>query len=133
VIQTRNLNFAGLQFNYNYALTGEVVNCNKNEPELYVSFSMAYHHKGMLGRRALRDERMANPAAGEIDLDNLCFQSVEVFAGFGLKLELFKNFKWSNAVGVGGYTSLYTPVKNLYYESTALGLRLTSGFSYAFN
>lgn len=132
VLQTRNSNLAGFQFNYNYALTGEVVSCDRSEPELYFSFAASYHHNGMLGKRAIKDEGMANPASCEFDVANACFKSVEAFVGFGLKLELFKNFKWSNAIGVGGYTSLFTPIRGLYYESSALGLRLSTGVTYSF-
>ena len=133
IIQNQKLNFSGVQLNYDYTIVGEDVPetqpYNKNL-ELFCFFTAAYHYNAALGKRALWEEHMAN-SEYEGNVCNLRFKSVEVYGGVGLKIKLFKNFKWVNCLGLGGYTSFNSP-DNLYYKANSLGLILKTGISFDF-
>jgi len=133
IIQNQKLNFSGVQFNYDYTIAGEDAPGNEADNknlELFCFVTAAYHYNAMLGKRALWEEHMAN-SEYEGQVCNLRFKSVEVYGGVGLKIKLFKNFKWVNCLGLGGYSSFNFP-GHLYYNANSLGLILKTGISFDF-
>jgi len=131
-IQNRLFNLSGLQFNYTYALTGpKIAGHDACEPELFVFICGAYNFKAYLGKAVLREELLTNPLAEERHVAAMRFRSTEAFAGFGLSFRLFKKFRFTNAIGLGGYHSFGFPDKSsLYYNSSNIGLVLRSGISF---
>jgi len=131
VIQNRQKRVSGVQFNYTYALTGpETGEHNECEPELFAFISTAYNYNALLGKRAMWEEKMSDPAVKETNISDYKFKSAEVYAGFGLKIVFFKKLKWISAVGVGGYKTFNFPDKcNLHYENHNIGLLLRTGIS----
>ena len=85
----------------------------------------------MLGVKTLWVERMTNRTY-DGDFSKLRFSSVEAYTGVGLKIKLFKNWKWVNSVGLGGYTS-FNFSHNLYYRANNIGLILKTGVAVNFN
>ncbi len=131
VIQKQKLNVSGVRFNYDYTIVGEDAQGNEaynKNLELFCFFIAAYHHNALLGKRALWEERMANREY-DGDFSKLHFQSIEIYGGFGLKIKLFKNIKWVNCLGLGGYTSFNFP-GHLYYNANNIGLILKTGISF---
>jgi len=132
VIQNRSFNLSGIHFNYTYSLTGpQIAGHDACEPELFVFLSGAYNFNALLGRAVLREEELTNPLAEELNVSAMRFRSTEIFAGFGLKVKLFKRFKFTNAIGLGGYYSFGFPDKSsLFYNGSNIGLVLKSGISF---
>ena len=122
---------SGLQMWYDYALTGcstpnwkkdsKEYPCNKNM-ELFTFISVAYNPKGYLCQKALMMEKESKDALA-CDVKSYVFKSAEAYAGFGLKVRFLKNFKWSNAVGLGGYYTFNHP-GHIFYDKYAVGLFL---------
>jgi len=132
VIQNQKLNFAGFQFNYDYALVGEdaPTKADNKNVELFCFFTSSYDFRALLGKRALWEEHMAN-SKYEGDPCKLRFKSVSMYGGIGLKIRILKNLKWINSIGAGGYTSFDFP-GNLYYNASNLGLIIKTGISFDF-
>jgi hypothetical protein len=126
IIQKQKTNVSGIQLNYEYTLVGEGEAYAKRL-ELFCFATGIYQNDALMGKHALCNESMANPEFS----DNICqmhFKSVEAYAGFGLRIKLFKNVKWVNSLGGGGYTSFNFPC-HLYYAGHNLGMILKTGIS----
>lgn len=133
VIQNCNSSVKGGMLNYFYTLAGKDAvgnECYNESLELFGFISASYYHNASLGRTALKEEKMAN-ADYEGDACKLRFTSVSLYAGVGLKVTIFKNFKFINSIGLGGYKSFHFP-PHLYYNDCSLGLTLRTGISYDF-
>ncbi len=133
IIQNKNLNLSGLLVNYDYVLAGKDVIGNEpyNENlELFCFITSIYQHNAMLGKTAILDEQRTYRGY-EGDLYKLRFKSIELYAGAGLKINLFSNLKWMNSIGVGGYTSFNVP-RHLCYLDKSVGIALKSGLSFDF-
>ena len=133
VLQNQRLNLSGLQFNFAYTIAGQEARGNEayNENlELFCFLTSSYYFNAYMGKRTLWEEKRTN-SGYEGDLCKLTFKSVEVYGGVGLKLKIFKNCKWINSVGLGGYTSIDFP-GHLYYNASNMGLILKTGISYDF-
>jgi hypothetical protein len=129
VIQNRNFSVSGVQLHYTYSLTGVAAGSkNPYEPELFAFISGAYNYKALMGNRTVREEQMANPSSIDNKICERTFKSAELFAGVGLRIKVLKRFQWTNAVGLGGYTSFNFPTAmNLYYNASNVGLVLRTG------
>ncbi|MES2762660.1 MAG: hypothetical protein V4677_10645 [Bacteroidota bacterium] len=131
-IQKSRTVVSGIQFNYNYSVTGLTTPGGENVPELYFYMSSAYNFNTKLGKENLRNEYMANPSATDNNVSSLRFQSAEIFVGAGLRLSFLKRFSWDNSIGFGGNYSFNFPEKlKLYYRKTNSGLQLRTGISYS--
>jgi len=129
IVQKQKSNVSGLQFNYEYTLVSESEGYSKRL-ELFCFATGLYQNNALMGKRALLVESMANPEFSE----NICqihFKSVEAYAGFGLRIKLFKTAKWVNSLGAGGYTSFNFPC-HLYYANHNFGMILKTGFAIDF-
>jgi hypothetical protein len=131
VIQNKNFNVSGVQFNYDYTLAGEDATENEtsNETlELFCFLTIIYQQQALLGSRTLWEESRTKQGY-EGNAGKLQFKSLEVYSGIGLKIRLFKNFKWVSSIGVGGYTSFNFP-GHMYYNASNLGLIIKTGVSF---
>src|ERR1700758_2782517 len=131
-IQKQKANLSGIQAIYQYALTGrEVPGPLEGELELFVFAIAGYHHNAMLGKALEWDEQKSNPLYTENKIYQDRFTSVEAFVGVGLNIPFLKRFKWTNCIGVGGYTSFNYPTNftdKFYYSPHAIGcLMLRTG------
>ena len=128
LIQKQKANVSGVQLNYEYTLVAPGEAYAKGL-ELFCFAAGLYQNNALLGKQALHNESLANcEYKGAFQLH---FKSVEAYAGFGLRIKLFKNVKWVNSLGVGGYASFNFP-QHLNYESHNLGLYLKTGISIDF-
>lgn len=134
VIQNRNFNMSGAQLYYTYSLTGtQAGSKNPYEPELFAYVSGAYNYKALMGNHTLREEQLTNPSSVDNHICERTFKSAELFAGFGLRLKVGR-FQWTNAMGLGGYTSFNFPTAmNLYYNASNIGLSLRTGILFDIN
>ena len=126
IIQKKKANLSGVQLNYEYTLVKED-DAYSGRLELFCFATGLYQNKAILGKQTLHEESVANPEFNE----NMCeihFKTMEVYGGFGLRIKLFKNVKWTNSIGGGGYTSFNSPC-NLYYATHNFGLILKTGIS----
>ena len=125
LIQKQKANVSGVQFNYEYTLIapGEA---DAKGLELFCFAAGLYQSNALLGKQALRNESVAN--SEYVGASQLHFKSVEAYTGFGLRIKLFKNVKWVNSIGAGGYASFNFP-QHLYYADHNLGLYLKTGIS----
>ncbi|MGZ3919744.1 MAG: hypothetical protein ACXVNR_01655 [Bacteroidia bacterium] len=133
VIQNSKSSVTGVQLNYFYTIAGKDAignECYNENLELFGFISASYYYNAALGKRALREEKLANTDY-EGDPCQLRFKSLSLYAGVGLKLTIFKNFKWINSMGLGGYKSFQFP-PHLYYNECNLGLTIRTGISYDF-
>ena len=130
VLQFRKMNFSGMQFTYQYALTGEDVSGYQGEPELYLFGTGAYYGNALLGYKTLQNEYTANANAAEQRVDMLSFRSAEVFGGAGLKLCFLHNFKWLVSAGLGVSSCLGVPQNGLYHQPCNFGLSIRTGLTY---
>jgi hypothetical protein len=126
IIQKQKINVSGVQLNYEYTFLAEG-EADAKRLELFCFATGLYQNKALLGKQALSNESMANPEYIG-NPSQLHFKSVEAYAGFGLRIKLFKNVKWVNSIGGGGYGSFNFP-GNLYYANHNLGLFLKTGIS----
>ena len=126
IVQKQKSNVSGIQLNYQYTLVGEGEAYAKRL-ELFCFATGIYQNNALMGKHALLIESMANPTFTE-NFCQLHFKSVEAYAGFGLRIKLFKNVKWINSLGAGGYASFNFP-HHLYYENHNFGMILKTGFS----
>lgn len=131
VIQKKRNNVCGGQLNVSYSVTGPGISgCCERTPELFFFTSCAYNSSAYLGKTALLEESMANPASTENHIETYKFKSVEFFAGAGLRIKLFKFITWHNSLGLGAYTTLnYPTLQNLYYSKTNAGLTIRTGIT----
>ena len=125
LIQKQKANVSGIQLNYEYTLVTPD-EADAKGLELFCFVAGLYHNNALLGKQALHNESMANPEY--VGASQLHFKSVEVYTGFGLRIKLFKNVKWVNSLGAGGYSSFNSP-QHLYYENHNMGLYLKTGIS----
>ncbi|MEO8762007.1 MAG: hypothetical protein ABI448_14010 [Bacteroidia bacterium] len=132
-IQKQKANLSGIQITYQYSLTGaEIKGHEEGELELFVFFTAAYHHNAMLGKVTERDDQKANSLLAENGTLTYRYSSVEAFGGFGLSIPFLKRFKWTNSVGLGGYTS-FNFSSQKYYHNQNLGLTLRTGITMNLN
>lgn len=86
-----------------------------------------------MGSHTLREEELANPSSVDNGICEHTFRSAELYAGFGLRIKLGR-FQWTNAMGLGGYTSFDFPkAMNLYYNASNIGLSLRTGILFNIN
>jgi hypothetical protein len=132
-IQKQKANLSGIQITYQYSLTGsEIPGHDEGELELFVFLTAAYHHNAMLGKITERNDQIANPLFVENGVATYRYSSVEAFGGFGLSIPFLKRFKWTNSVGLGGYTS-FNFSSQLYYHSQNIGVTLRTGITMNLN
>ncbi|HXU25748.1 MAG TPA: hypothetical protein VN698_00845 [Bacteroidia bacterium] len=126
IIQKQKANVSGVQLNYEYTIVapGEA---DAKGLELFCFATGLYQHNALLGGMALHNESVANPEFSE-NVSQIHFKSVEAYAGFGLRIKLFKSVKWVNSIGAGGYASFNFP-QHLYYAGHNVGLFLKTGIS----
>ena len=129
-IQKEKMNFSGFQLNYELNLLGKN-SADSNyfkRLELYTFFNASYQYNAMLSQSSQKNELLAiqtNP-------NPTLLRVYENYAGVGLRIELFSNFKWFNCVGFGGYKIIDAP-KNLIHDKKGMGLFLRTGISYEFD
>ena len=126
IVQKQKSNMSGIQLNYEYTLVDEGEAYAKRL-ELFCFATGIYQNDALMGKHALCNESMANPEFSE-NICQLHFKSVEAYAGFGLRIKLFKNVKWVNSLGAGGYTSFNFPC-HLYYADHNFGMILKTGIT----
>ncbi|HXD94409.1 MAG TPA: hypothetical protein VNX01_14480 [Bacteroidia bacterium] len=126
IVQKQKANISGVQLNYEYTFLAEDEADSKGL-ELFCFATGIYQSNALLGKQALQNESIANPEYSG-NVSQLHFKSTEAYTGFGLRIKLFKNVKWANSIGAGGYTSYNSP-QHLYYADHNFGLYLKTGIS----
>ncbi|HEX7412550.1 MAG TPA: hypothetical protein VF411_00800 [Bacteroidia bacterium] len=132
VIQNQKMNVSGAQFSYDYSVVSEGEADNKNL-ELFFFAKGLYQGNALLGNQSLYKESLAN-SENSANASQAHFKSVEFYGGFGLKIKLFKNVKWINCIGAGGYANFDSPNRFYYseYSNHHLGVMINTGLSFAF-
>ena len=126
IVQKQKANVSGVQLNYEYTFLAES-EADGNRLELFCFATGIYQANALLGKQAVHNESVANPEyVGNVS--QLHFKSAEAYTGFGLRIKLFKNVKWVNSIGAGGYASFNSP-QHLYYADHNFGLYLKTGIS----
>lgn len=131
-IQKERLNTAGFQFDYEYTLLDPCIdfNCNLDWLELYSFINLGYHDKAFLGKTLCEEELYSNHEL-TTDPSVLKLNEIHGYAGFGLRIILFKKLKWFNGIAIGGYKVFNAPVE-LFYNNKGMGLLYKTGLSYNF-
>ena len=125
IVQKQKANVSGVQLNYEYTLVTPDEADTKGI-ELFCFVTGLYQSNALLGKQTLHNEGVANPEY--LGASQLHFKSAEAYTGFGLRIKLFKNVKWVNSIGAGGYASFNFP-QHLYYADHNFGLYLKTGIS----
>src|ERR1700741_1605316 len=126
IVQKQKANISGVQLNYEYTFVAEG-EADAKRLELFCFATGMYQANALLGKQALHNESVANPEyVGNVS--QLHFKSAEAYTGFGMRIKLFKNIKWVNSIGAGGYASFNAP-QHLYYADHNFGLYLKTGLS----
>jgi len=125
IIQKQKANVSGVQLNYEYTLVTPDETDTRGL-ELFCFATGIYQNNALLGKQTLHNEGVANPEY--LGASQLHFKSAEAYTGFGLRIKLFKNVKWVNSIGAGGYASFNFP-QHLYYTDHNFGLYLKTGIS----
>ncbi|MBC7864001.1 MAG: hypothetical protein IAF38_13575 [Bacteroidia bacterium] len=76
------------------------------------------------------EERVALREGTPIGIVRL--KTLELYGGFGVRVNCLKSLKWIGSIGIGGYYTAKNSY-NLYREKTALGIILNTGLSWSFN
>ena len=129
-IQKEKMNFSGFQLNYELNLLGKNVSDSNyfNRLEIYSFLNGSYQFNAMLSQASQKNELLAiqnNPSP-------TLLRVFEGYAGIGMRIELFSNFRWFNSIGFGGYKILDGP-ENLIHDKKGMGLFLRTGLSYEFD
>lgn len=127
-IQKQKANLSGGEITFQYALTGKEVKNSECELELFAFLTAGYHYHAMMGKVTERDEQIADPVYTENKISRAHFNSVEAFGGIGLNIPFLKRFKWTNCIGLGGFTSFDFPSR-LYYKGQSAGLIVRTGIT----
>lgn len=134
VFQHRNGNYSGINASYEYTLfdgSAHDYDCyNFRKLELNSFITTTFHHNAILGNKQLRTEKKVNPESA-VNYGTLKYTAIEAYVGFGLNLRISSRFKWTNAIGFGGWTTL-KGYDNVYREKQCCSIMLRSGFSYQF-
>lgn len=133
-IQKRKLNFTGAQLSLEYSIFD---GCNNMLDEfaregfqVFLFTSANYNHGAYLGKSQLKvEKRVASDS--EINFDALRYNTVDMTAGFGVKLQFLKHFKWVNSIGFTGWQTLQGE-KATYREYASFCLKLRTGITYDF-
>jgi hypothetical protein len=123
---------SGFQLGYEYTLLDPDVNpdCNLSWLELFGWINGSFHRNIYLSKSMCEEQRRGNPELS-VNVEELTFETVEAYGGFGVRIDLLRNLKWFNAIGIGAY-NVFNPHPDLYYNKNGVGLMLRSGLSYQF-
>ncbi len=123
---------SGIKIGYSYTVNNPYDQYGfARTSEFYFYADLGYNLRAKMGDATLRDEYTADAQAAEINVSSLRFNSVEGYAGFGVRRIFLKHFSWDTSLGFGGYYSLDFPDKfRLYYSQASLGLQLRTGITY---
>ena len=130
IVQKQKANVSGVQLNYEYTFVAAGEADGAKGLELFGFATGLFQSNALLGKQAVYNEHMKYPESTE-DVSKLRIKSIEAYAGFGLRIKLFKNIKWVNSIGGGGYASFNVPA-NMYYANHNFGLMLKTGISIGF-
>lgn len=133
-IQKRKLNLTGAQLTFEYNIFD---GCNNTFDkfaregfQVFLFTSANYNQGAYLGKSQLKvEKRVASDS--EVNFDALRYNTVDMTAGFGVKVQFLKNFKWVNSVGFNGWKTLQGE-KATYREYASFCLKLKSGVTYDF-
>lgn len=123
---------SGFQLTYEFTLLDPLLqrDCNLEWLEVYSFMHLGYHDRVYLGKQVCDEERFCNKEL-KTDPAQLKLKAIEGYAGFGCRIKLYKNLKWFNAIGLGGYNVLNS-TEGLFYNKSAVGLMVKTGLSYQF-
>lgn len=132
IFQKNSTNSTGIQFNYEYTL---VDRNSKNSSycdwlELFSFINSNYHHNASLGELTKEIERLSNNENG-FNVENVRLNTIETYAGIGLRIDLSRKLKWKNCIGAGGYKIFNAP-EGLDHCKQGAGLLFKTGVSYQF-
>ncbi|MDF2436018.1 MAG: hypothetical protein K0Q95_394 [Bacteroidota bacterium] len=129
-MQRAKKHISGFQLGYEHTLLDPDKNtdCNLDWLELYAWLNGSFHRSIYLSKSMCEEERMGNREL-KIEVEKLTFKTVEAYGGFGVRIDLLKNFKWFNAIGIGAY-KVFNPHPALYYNKSGVGLMMRTGLSY---
>jgi hypothetical protein len=133
-VQERKMNVSGGQLTYAYTIFNGATDkdiCAREKWELFLFLNATYNPNSILGNHQIRTE---NKVATEttVDFTRLRFSSMEGYVGFGANLRITDRFKWTNAIGIGGWNTLKGQ-RDLYREYSSMSLYLKTGFSFSIN
>jgi hypothetical protein len=133
MLQGKHHKMDGIQTNYEFTLVDSETDndCNVQWLGLYAFLNIGYHNKAFLNQTACEEENCSNREL-TFEPAKIEMKAIEAYAGFGLRVTLFKNLKWFNAIGIGGY-NVFNPTKELYYNNRSIGLLLRTGIAYQFS
>ena len=128
VFQKRDFNLSGVRLNFEYTVfdgAKAVQNEYGNENlELFFFTGTNYHHSAILSKAQIRrEELVARGKETTIVFEELKYQAVESYAGFGLRRKLSKKIKWSNSIGFGAWYTIKGE-KNIDREYSGPGISL---------
>jgi hypothetical protein len=132
MMQKNKLHLTGMQLGFEYTLLDPNLNqdCNLDWLELYAWINSGYHDNVYVNKYVCEEERRGNPEL-KLDIENHSFKTVETYGGFGVRINILKNLKWMNSIGIGGYRVL-NPENELYYNHQGIGLMLRTGLTFQF-
>ena len=122
--------YAGYEYTFTVGDYGE---------ELFVNSNVIYHQSAYLSKKFVAAENKLHSPYGSNayseEFKNLKFRTVEYYIGLGLRKEIEENFKFSAAIDVGGYSTLWKsdPKIKLYFRNPSdICLMLQAGLTYQF-
>jgi hypothetical protein len=123
---------SGFQLTYEFTLLDPLLHtdCNLEWFELYSFLHLGYHNRVFLGKQVCDEENFCNKEL-KADPAQLKLKAIEGYAGFGFRVKLYKNLKWFNVIGIGGYDVLGS-TEGLFYSNCSAGLMVKTGLSYQF-
>ncbi|MCE3279235.1 MAG: hypothetical protein K0S44_1426 [Bacteroidetes bacterium] len=123
---------SGFQLTYEFTLLDPLLHsdCNLEWFELYSFLHLGYHNRVFLGKQVCDEENICNKEL-KTDPAQLKLKAIEGYAGFGFRVKLYKNLKWFNVIGIGGYDVLGS-TKGLFYSNYSAGIMVKTGLSYQF-
>ncbi len=133
MIQKRGLNVSGYRVNYAYTVfDGAILKDEGNHNlELFFFLDGIYHNNAKLGISQLRLENQVKKRGSTIKFDELRYKSAEGYTGFGLRIKITDHLKWANAIGIGGWGTLYGE-KKLDREYQGFGIMLKTNLTFQF-
>lgn len=131
-IQKRKFNFTGAQLSLEYSIfdgcNGVLDEYAREGFQVFLFTSANYNRGAYLGKMQLKTERRVADDS-QINFESLRYNSVDMTAGFGVKVHLIKGLKWVNSVGFSGWQTLKGE-KATYREYSSFCLKLKSGLTY---
>jgi hypothetical protein len=124
---------SGFQLTYEYTLLDPLLqnDCNLDWFELYSFIHLGYHDRVFLGKQVCDEENICNKEL-KTDPAQLKLKAIEGYVGFGFRIKLYKNLKWFNVIGLGGYDVLNS-TEGLFYTNRSAGIMVKTGLSYQFD